>query len=40
MEVIQIQIVNFFVDDVLWDDGLGVNVITKKLKATLGVPKP
>jgi hypothetical protein len=40
MEVIQIQIGNFFVDEVLLDSGFGVNVITKKLRATLGLPKP
>jgi hypothetical protein len=38
MVVIHVHIENL-VDDVLLDGGFGVNIITKELKATLGLPK-
>jgi hypothetical protein len=40
MVVIQVQINRNTVDDVLFDGGLGVNIITEQLRARLGLLKP
>jgi hypothetical protein len=32
MAMIQVQVGNFFIEDVLLDGGFGVNIITKKLR--------
>jgi len=40
MVVIQVQIGRNMIDDLLLDGGSGLNIITKQLKAKLGLPKP
>lgn len=40
MAVIQVQIDRNTIDDVLLDGGLGVNIVTKQLRARLGLFKP
>jgi hypothetical protein len=40
MVVIYIKIGGKLIDDVLLDGGFKVNIITKKLKTILGLPKP
>jgi hypothetical protein len=40
MVVIQVQVINNFIEDVLLDGGYGINIITKKLRVQLGLSKP
>ncbi len=38
--MIQVQVGKNFIDGVFIDGGFGVNIITKKLRIQLGLPKP
>jgi hypothetical protein len=40
MAMIQVQVRKNFINDVLIDGGLGVNIITKNLRMQLGISKP
>ncbi len=40
MVVIQVQIGKNIIEDVLFNGGFGINIITKQLKLRLGLPKP
>jgi hypothetical protein len=40
MAIIQVQVGNNIIEDVMLNGGASVNIITKNLRTTLGLPKP